>query len=169
MTVNVLNLPALQVLGFKETDSDSHVKAQPTIASKLWPHCGRPDETVAHPQKTLFIRKLPSHGKSVAIYLDVPLLRCTLCNKTFTAVVPEGDTDRQMTECLAKRVDRYMQDETANWLKRIVPEDYDKYVMLAWWNIMNCIAFVPMAASKATHRTPYSATYLMIAGKNGNN
>ena len=45
----------------------------------------------------------------------------------------------------------YMQGETANWLTRIVPEDSDKYVMMAAWNIVNCIAFVPMAAPKTTH------------------
>lgn len=31
------------------------------------------------------MRDLPSHGKSVAIYLDAPRLLCKLCDKTFTA------------------------------------------------------------------------------------
>ncbi len=101
MPVNVLNLPGLRVLDFKETDTDYHVRAEPTIVSKLCPHCGRSNETVAHAQKTLFIRDLPSHGKSVAVHLDVPRLRCKPCNKTFTAAVPEVDTARQMTERLA--------------------------------------------------------------------
>ena len=55
MPVNVLNLPGLRVLDFKETDTDYHVKAAPTIVSKLCPHCGRSNETVAHAQKTLFM------------------------------------------------------------------------------------------------------------------
>lgn len=38
----------------------------------------------------------------------------------------------------------YMQMETMKWLKRIVPEETDRYVMLAAWNIVNCIAFVPL-------------------------
>lgn len=42
----------------------------------------------------------------------------------------------------------YMQVETANWLNRIVPEESDKYVMLAAWNFVDCIAFVSMQASK---------------------
>ena len=102
MPVNVLNLPGLRVLDFKETDTDYHVKAQATVVSKLCPHCGRSNETVAYAQKTPFIRDLPSHGKSVAIHLDVSRLRCKPCNKTFTAAVPEVDTARQMTERLAK-------------------------------------------------------------------
>ncbi len=106
MPVNVLNLPGLRVLDFKETDTDYHVKTEPTIVSKLCPHCGRTKETVAHAKKTLFIRDLPSHGKRVAVHLDVPRLRCKPCNKTFTAAVPEVDTARQMTERLAKWVGR---------------------------------------------------------------
>ncbi|OGB33946.1 MAG: hypothetical protein A3F78_14075 [Burkholderiales bacterium RIFCSPLOWO2_12_FULL_61_40] len=35
----------------------------------------------------------------------------------------------------------YVQVETMNWLKRIVQEETDKYVILAAWNIVNCIAF----------------------------
>ncbi len=46
--------------------------------------CGRSNETVKHAQKSLFIRDMPSHGKSVAIHLNVPRLRCKLCNQTFT-------------------------------------------------------------------------------------
>lgn len=30
------------------------------------------------------------------------------------------------------------------WLTRIVPEESDKYVMLAIWNLVNCIAFVAL-------------------------
>ena len=40
----------------------------------------------------------------------------------------------------------YVQVETANWLNRIVPEETDKYVMMAAANFVNCIAFVPMNA-----------------------
>ena len=43
----------------------------------------------------------------------------------------------------------YVEVETANWLKRIVPEETDKYVMLAAANLVNCIAFVPLNAPKS--------------------
>jgi hypothetical protein len=36
----------------------------------------------------------------------------------------------------------YVQVETANWLKRVTPEDADRYVMLAAANIVNCIGYV---------------------------
>jgi transposase len=106
MQVNILNLPGLSVLDFKETDSDYHVQAEPATISRLCPHCGRSKKTVVHALKSLYIRDLPSHGKSVAIHLNVPRLKCKACNQTFTATVPEVDTTRQMTERLVKWVGR---------------------------------------------------------------
>ena len=106
MPVNFLNLSGLKVLEFKETDTDYHVKAAPSTISRLCPNCGRSNETVKHAQKTLIIRDIPAHGKAVAIHLDVPRLKCRPCNQTFTAVVPEVDTARQMTARLAKWVGR---------------------------------------------------------------
>ncbi len=41
MPVNILNLAGLNVIDFKESETDYHVKAQPTVVSKLCPHCGR--------------------------------------------------------------------------------------------------------------------------------
>jgi hypothetical protein len=38
----------------------------------------------------------------------------------------------------------YVQMETMSWLKRVAPEETDKYVILAIWNFVNCIAFVSM-------------------------
>lgn len=64
MPVNILNLPGLTVLDFKETDAEYHVRAEPSAISRLCPHCGRSNETVKHAQKTLFVRDLPSHGKA---------------------------------------------------------------------------------------------------------
>jgi hypothetical protein len=43
----------------------------------------------------------------------------------------------------------YVQVETMKWLTRIVPEESDKYIVLAAWNIANCIAFVPILAPNA--------------------
>lgn len=135
MPVNILNLPGLRVLDFKETETEYHVKAEPTVTSRLCPHCGRSNETVVHAQKTLFIRDLPSHGKSVAVHLDVPRLRCKPCNKTFTAMVPEVDTARQMTERLAKWVGRqgleYTYAEIAKQVgidEKTVRNVFDEYV-----------------------------------------
>lgn len=49
----------------------------------------------------------------------------------------------------AKELLAHVEVETANWLKRIVPEESDKYVMLAGANLANCIAFVPLNAPKS--------------------
>ena len=46
----------------------------------------------------------------------------------------------------------YVQTETAKWLAHIVPEEADKHVMLAAWNMVNCIAFVTLPGSMATSR-----------------
>ena len=43
----------------------------------------------------------------------------------------------------------WVQHETANWLKRIVSEETDKYVMMAAANFVNCIAFVTMETQKS--------------------
>jgi len=39
--------------------------------------------------------------------------------------------------------------ETKDWLSRILPEETDKFVILAAANLVNCIAFVPMPALKS--------------------
>lgn len=36
----------------------------------------------------------------------------------------------------------YVQVETENWLRRVTPEDSDRYVMLAAANMVNCIGYV---------------------------
>lgn len=41
----------------------------------------------------------------------------------------------------------HVQTETANWLNRIVPEESDKYIIIAAATFVNCIAFVPIPAS----------------------
>ena len=135
MPVNILNLPGLKVLDFKETDAEYHIRAEPAAISRLCPHCGRSHDTIKHAQKTLFVRDLPSHGKSVAIHLDAPRLLCKLCNKTFTAAVPEVDIARQMTERLARWIGRQSLEYTyaeiakqANVDEKTVRNIFDEYV-----------------------------------------
>ena len=106
MPVNILNLPGLEVVDFRETDAEYHVRATPKTISRLCPSCGPAGKVVIHQQKTLFVRDLPSHGRAVAIHLDVPRLKCHDCVRTFTAVVPEVDADRQMTERLVRWIGR---------------------------------------------------------------
>ena len=106
MPVNFLNLPGLDVVDFRETATEYHVRAKPKVVSRQCPSCGPVGKVVIHEHKTLFVRDMPSHGKSMAIHLDVPRFKCHGCVKTFTAVVPEVDADRQMTERLRKWIGR---------------------------------------------------------------
>jgi len=54
----------------------------------------------------MFIRDLPTHGKTMMIHLDVPRLICLACKKTFMAVVAEVDADHSMTERLVRWMGR---------------------------------------------------------------
>ena len=47
----------------------------------------------------------------------------------------------------------YVQVETANWLKRITPEDSDRYVMLSAINMVNCIGYAQSAGTKTRHKS----------------
>jgi hypothetical protein len=40
----------------------------------------------------------------------------------------------------------FVQVETANWLQRVVPEESDKFVVMAVLNLVDCIASVPLPA-----------------------
>ena len=48
----------------------------------------------------------------------------------------------------------YVMAETSKWLCQIAPEDSDKHVMVAIWNLVNCIGFVSIAGPKG--KTPRS-------------
>ena len=47
----------------------------------------------------------------------------------------------------------FVTGETNDWLSRITPEDTDRYVILAAFNLVNCIAYVPMPPSTVKTRT----------------
>ena len=65
MPVNILNLPGLEVVDFRETDAEYHVRATPKTISRLCPSCGPAGKVVIHQQKTLFVRDLHSHGRQL--------------------------------------------------------------------------------------------------------
>jgi len=78
-------------------------------------------------------------------------------SRRFTAVVQFADDlnerlrDESMRQYLASHPEKlllaYVQSESVKWLGRIVPEETDKYVMSATWNMVNCIAFVALPES----------------------
>lgn len=135
MPVNFLKLPGLDVIDFKETELETHVRATPSVISRMCPHCGRSHGTVAHARRTLVIRDIPAYGKAVVVHLDVPRLKCRPCNQTFTASVPEVDTTREMTERLATWIGRqsieYPYSEIAKQVRideKTVRNIFDEYV-----------------------------------------
>ena len=85
-----------------------------------------------------------------------------LQSKLFSAIARFGDDlsenlrTRSMLQYIEAHPEKellaYVQVETANWLNRIVPEESDKYVMLAAWNFVNCIAFVSMKTPKSVRQ-----------------
>jgi hypothetical protein len=81
-------------------------------------------------------------------------------SRRFSAIIHFADDlnqrlrDDSMQQYLASNPEKellaYVQSESANWSARIVPEETDKYVMLAALNMVNCLAFVALPESKAT-------------------
>ena len=60
--------------------------------------------------------------------------------------------DRTLREYIATHPEKellaFVQVQTSNWLQRVVPNESDKYVVMAAFNFVNCIAFAPMPTSK---------------------
>lgn len=81
-------------------------------------------------------------------------------SRRFTTIIQFADDlnerlrDDSMQQYLASHPEKellaYVQSESANWSARIVPEETDKYVILAALNMVNCLAFVALPESKAT-------------------
>lgn len=60
--------------------------------------------------------------------------------------------DQYIAEHPEKNLLAYVTGETSKWLASIAPEESDKYVMLAIWDVVNCIAFVALPGSKGKTR-----------------
>ncbi len=91
-------------------------------------------------------------------------------------VISEDEQERQMQRCVAtakfsedlsptlqdqavrqyiddhpeKALLAYVQTEVVQWMARIVPEESDKFVMLAATTLVNCIAYAPMPLASST-------------------
>ena len=83
-------------------------------------------------------------------------------SKPFVAISRFGDDlgehlrkrsmDQYILDHPEKNLLAYMTAETSKWLTRIAPEESDKYVMLAIWDVVNCIAFVALPGSNGKTR-----------------
>lgn len=68
----ILNLPGLREVEMKELEFEYHVKAEPAAISRLCPNCGEVHRVQRHGSRSMFVRDLPTHGKTMMIHLDVP-------------------------------------------------------------------------------------------------
>lgn len=90
-------------------------------------------------------------------------------------VISEDEQERQMQRCVAtvkfsedlsrnlqdqtvrqyiddhpeKALLAYVQTEVVQWMTRVVPEESDKFVMIAATTLVNCIAYVPMRSASS--------------------
>ena len=71
----ILNLPGLRELDKKESETEYHVKAEPAAIARLCPHCGELHRIQRHGNRPVYVRDLPTHGKTRMIHLDVPRLK----------------------------------------------------------------------------------------------
>jgi hypothetical protein len=82
-------------------------------------------------------------------------MQCYIASVKFGDDLGTSLRDQSMRQYLEYHPEKvllaYVQVETTNWLNRIVPEETDKYVMMAAANFVNCIAFVSMNAPKSAH------------------
>ena len=131
----ILNLSGLRELDLKELESEYHVKAVPVAISRLCPHCGELHRVQKHGSRSMFIRDLPTHGKTMMIHLDVPRLICLACKKTYMAVVAEVDADHAMTVRLVRWMGRQSLEYTYAEMSKQVGVDektvrnvFDAYV-----------------------------------------
>lgn len=131
----ILNLPGLREVEMKELEFEYHVKAEPAAISRLCPNCGEVHRVQRHGSRSMFVRDLPTHGKTMMIHLDVPRLICLTCRKTFMAVIQEVDANYQMTERLVRWIGRqsleYTYAEVAKQVgidEKTVRTIFDSYV-----------------------------------------
>lgn len=71
---------------------------------------------------------------------------------TFGDGLPADLRDRAVQQYLAAHPEKdllaFVNDETAQWLQSVEPEESDKYVVMAALNFVNCIAHVPLPAPR---------------------
>jgi hypothetical protein len=70
--------------------------------------------------------------------------------------LPRDLSDRAMLQYIETHPEQYLlafvYSEASAWLKRIAPEESDKFILLAAFNLVNCIAFVELPAQGELER-----------------
>lgn len=109
--MNILNLPAWEVLHVKQGVHDYHVEARYSIEPTACPHCqqgGLFGSLYRHGSKPQLIMDLPAHGKRIGIVVQRRRYRCRNCGRTFPQPLPDVDERCSMT----KRLIAYIEKES---------------------------------------------------------
>ena len=139
----------------KELLADELFRVQPNLSGSalVLSRLGVSMDKVGFALELLFVcfRAMKESGLTWPVITEDELDRQS---QRFVGIVRFGDDlgeslrDRSIKQYVEDHPEKdllaYVQMETMSWLKRVVPEETDKYVILAVWNFVNCIAFVSM-------------------------
>lgn len=78
--------------------------APPAVEAAICSHCN--GAMAGHGQRRLIVADIPVHDRPVTLHIDVPRLRCTLCNRTYSPRPEDLDPARQMTKRLVALIEQ---------------------------------------------------------------
>lgn len=82
---NLLNLPNLEVLGYKATDDESVIlEVKPTLKVAMCPDCKKPSATLHDYDEPRLIRDLSLFGRKCYLRLRSRRFECETCGCSFT-------------------------------------------------------------------------------------
>lgn len=103
MTINMLNLPNLNILEMTESVDDYRFLVETISPSPSHcPKCGTVPKLYRHGKKEQLFFDLPIHAKRVGIYVKRQRYKCRECNETFFEELPDIDENRSVTIRLNK-------------------------------------------------------------------
>ncbi|WP_240468618.1 transposase family protein [Gracilibacillus sp. YIM 98692] len=104
MTINILNLPSLNIIDMTESEDDYRFLVETTSPSPSYcPKCGTVPNLYKHGKKKQLFFDLPMHAKRVGIYVKRQRYKCRECNVTFFEHLPDMDESRSITRRLIKK------------------------------------------------------------------
>lgn len=81
--MDILNLPAFNVIHFAENEYDFQISIEPKESPRACPHCGTVANLYKHDHREQVYYDLPIHGKRVELRVKRQRYRCRECKKTF--------------------------------------------------------------------------------------
>jgi transposase len=107
MTINMLNLPNLNILDITESEDDYRFLVETTSPPPSYcPKCGTVPNLYKHGKKDQLFFDLPMHAKRVGIYFKRQRYKCRECNGTFFEDLPDMDESRSVTRRLIQWIEQ---------------------------------------------------------------